>query len=216
MIDNTWLRVIIDGTRLNKFKRKWRKLNKDNGTLAMNIFPSNLVSVGKESYGELNIVTFNTNSKLSIGSYCSIAQKVTFLLDVEHHINRISTYPFSAKILQNGDEAFSKGDIKIDDDVWIGYGVIIMSGVHIGQGAIVAAGSVVTKDVPPYAIVGGIPAKIIKYRFDESLIEKLKLIDFSKLTKEDIINHSSDLFKELMSEDQLLWLENKAGNGRIK
>lgn len=70
-------------------------------------------------------------------------------------------------------EATSKGDIVVKDDVWIGYGSIILSGVHIGQGAVIAAGSVVSHDVPPYAIVGGVPARLIKYRFSEEMTKKL-------------------------------------------
>jgi serine acetyltransferase len=96
-----------------------------------------------------------------------------------------------------GNEAFSKGNIVIDDDVWIGYGVTILSGVHIGQGAVVAAGAVVTKDVPPYAIVGGVPAKIIKYRFSPEIIEELMKIDYSKLEEDDIKNHIDDLYSEI-------------------
>ena len=81
----------------------------------MTFFHRELVSVGKMTYGELNIVTFNNNTKLKIGSYCSIAQHVTFMLDVEHRIDTIATYPFKAKSLYLGDEAFSKGDIVIGD-----------------------------------------------------------------------------------------------------
>lgn len=84
----------------------------------------------------------------------------------------VSTYPFKRKLFHGGEEAVSKGDIIVGDDVWVGYGATILSGVHIGQGAVIAAGAVVNKDVPPYAIVGGIPAKVIKYRFSESVCKK--------------------------------------------
>ena len=86
-----------------------------------------------------------------------------------------STYPYELLILKSreGGIAVAKGDIVIGDDVWIGENAIICSGVTIGQGAIVAAGAVVTKDVEPYAIVGGNPAKVIKYRFDENICKKL-------------------------------------------
>lgn len=106
-------------------------------------------------------------------------------------------------------EEFSKGNIEADDDVWIGYGATIMSGVHIGQGAVVAAGAVVTKDVPPYAIVGGVPAKVIKYRFSEIMIEELLKIDFSKLTEEAIKSHIDELYTELEGVGQLEWLPKK-------
>ena len=78
-------------------------------------------------------------------------------------------------------EALTKGKIIVKDDVWIGMSVLILSGITIGQGAVIAAGSVVTKDVPPYAIVGGNPAKILKYRFSSEIIEKVKNVDLSKI-----------------------------------
>ena len=93
--------------------------------------------------------------------------------------------------------------------MWIGYGCTIMSGVHIGQGAIIAAGAVVTKDVPPYAIVGGVPAKIIKYRFEPDMIEELLKIDYSKLTKEEIMNNIDDLYLELKDKKQFEWMPKK-------
>lgn len=137
-------------------KQKWQKIHPDSDTFPMNAFDFSKVSVGKGTYGELNIVNFGDTHSLILKNYISIAQNVTFILDAEHYWNHISTYPFKVKMLQMQKvEAFGKGDIIVDDDVWIGYGAIIMSGVHIGQGAVVAAGAVVTKDVPPYAIVGG-------------------------------------------------------------
>lgn len=96
-----------------------------------------------------------------VANTTSIAQNVTFLLDVEHYTKHLSTYPFRVKILETEKtESFSKGDIIVEDDVWIGYGVILLSGIHIGKGAIIAAGSIVTKDVEPYSIVAGVPANI--------------------------------------------------------
>jgi len=93
--------------------------------------------------------------------------------------------------------AISQGDITVDDDLWIGFRSTIMSGVHIGQGAVVAAGAVVTKDVPPYAIVGGVPAKIIKYRFSPEVIEQLLKLDYSKLSDNMIRERIDDLYTSL-------------------
>lgn len=90
--------------------------------------------------------------------------------------------------------------------MWIGYGATIMSGVHIGQGAVVAARAVVTKDIPPYAIVGGVPATIIKYRFPVEMIRELERIDYSKLTKEIVAEHINELYEELTDVKQLDWL----------
>lgn len=139
----------------------------------------------------LNVTSFSPKDTwLKIGSYCSIAEGVRFLLAGEHQLHSISTYPFKVKIFGEAYEAGSKGDIIVQDDVWIGTNAVICSGVTIGQGAVVAAGAVVTKDVAPYAIVGGNPARLIKYRFDEPLREKLTQTDvaalFDKFTRKDL------------------------------
>lgn len=199
----TIIRDIIKKIKLNKFRKKWRNNNKDNETIPMNIFDSNLVTVGKYSYGELNVISFNKNSKLKIGKFCSIAQNVKFILDADHRMDTISTFPFKVKILKEEKyEATSKGDIIISDDVWIGYGAMILSGVNIGQGAVVAAGAVVTKDVPPYAIVGGLPAKILKYRFAEDIINALMNINYNTLD-ENIIKSNKDLFIKTLNKEIL-------------
>lgn len=101
------------------------------------------------------------------------------------------------KICHYSKEAINKGDILVDDDVWIGYGVKIMSGVHNGQGAVIAAGAVVTKDVPPYAIVGGIPGKIIKYRFSEKIIKYMITLDYQRLEDDLLKAHINDLYTSL-------------------
>lgn len=191
----------INAVKLNKFKRKLYKKYPENNLVAMNIFNLDCFEIGKYSYGELNVVSFNSQSKLRIGNFVSIAQKVTFLLDTEHYLNHVSTFPFKVKCLKTQkDEAFAKGDIIIDDDVWIGYGAMIMSGVHVSQGAVIASGAVVTKDVPPYAVVGGIPAQIIKYRFGKEQIDKLMKIDFSKIDK-DYVSNNIDLLYTNVDEN---------------
>ena len=101
------------------------------------------------------------------------------------------------KLIGNICEATSKGDIIIDDDVWIGYRSIILSGVHIGQGAVIAAGAVVTKDVPPYTIVGGVPAKVIKYRFTSEITDYLLTMDYSKLDQDMIERHIDALYMQI-------------------
>ena len=168
-------------------------MNKHNLTDAASIFPIKKVKVGHNSYGTLNIVSYgNNNESLSIGNYCSIAGQVRFLLSGEHLMSKISTYPFQKIMLEGAVESHCKGSIIVGDDVWIGYGCTILSGVRIGQGAVVAAGAVVTKDIPPYSIVGGIPAKIIRKRFESSIIEYLNTIDYSEVNEEMIIKHSDD------------------------
>lgn len=184
----------------------WRNKNKHNFTTITNYDFMDCVAVGNATYGIINIHMSSHEYKLKIGNYCSIAENVMFVVSSDHPMNLISTYPFKTMLFDNGPDAISKGDIVIDDDVWIGYGSTIMSGVHIGQGAIVAAGAVVTKDVPPYAIVGGVPAKVIKYRFAQDLIDELLKVDYSKLTKEQIEKHIGELYIEIKDKNQLNWM----------
>lgn len=135
-----------------------------------------------------------TGDKLIIGKFCMIASGATFIMNGANHLtNSISTYPF-AIFGQGWEDAMEgkgypqKGDTIIGNDVWIGYKATIMAGVNIGDGAIIASGSIVTKDVAPYTIVGGNPAKVIKKRFDEATIEKLLALqwwnwDIERITK---------------------------------
>ena len=187
------------------FKKKYRKLNSHNFTQIMNYCDLSKVVVGKKTYGEIHVTDYSpADTKLYIGSYCSIAPNVRFLLGGEHQLYSISTYPFKVKSFGEAREAGSKGDIVVDDDVWIGEGAIICSGVTIGQGAVIAAGAVVTKNVDPYAIVGGNPAKFIKYRLDEKLRKKLEKIDvvalFDKFTKEDMPVVYENLNEKMLDE----------------
>ncbi|OZQ71169.1 hypothetical protein CA596_22910 [Paenibacillus odorifer] len=163
-------------------KYNWRRINKHNFTKAINVFPVEKVIVGKYTYGPLKISAYgNPNEKLVIGNYCSIAEDVRFILGGEHHPLFISNYPFKlfSSDVDSLDDRNTKGPIFVGDDVWIGTGCIILSGVKIGQGAIIAAGSTVFKDVPAYAIYT--TNKIIKYRFSPEIIEKLLRLDYSKL-----------------------------------
>ena len=115
--------------------------------------------------------------RLIIGKFCQIATGVRFIMNVANHdMNGISTYPFRVfgKSWKDAPmNAISKGDIVIGNDVWIGNSVTIMSGVTIGDGAIIGTNALVAKDVEPYTIVGGNPAKLIRKRFDEETIEFL-------------------------------------------
>lgn len=118
--------------------------------------------------------------KLKIGKFCAIAKDVTFIMNgANHKVAGFSTYPFQIfgngweKVTPQAGELPYKGDTEIGHDVWIGYKATIMPGVKIGHGAIVASQSVVTHDVPPYSVVGGNPAQVIKGRFDDSTVEAL-------------------------------------------
>ena len=188
------MKIRIPGkVRLIWFRRKWRKLNNHNYTYPRNIFPIDIVKVGKYSYGPLNVRTWGAeNERLIIGNFVSIAEDVLFILGGNHNMNTFSTYPFKVMVLGEKREAWSKGPIIVEDDVWIGTRAIILSGVRIGKGAVIAAGTVVTKDIPPYAIVGGNPAKIIKFRFEQDVINELMNVDLAKIDK-NFISTNIDL-----------------------
>lgn len=121
------------------------------------------------------------HDKLQIGKFCSIACGAKFLFNSANHtLSSLSTYPFPLFFEEWGLEKKdvtnawdNKGDIIIGNDVWIGYEAVILAGVTIGDGAIIGTRAVVTKDVPPYTIVGGVPAKPIKKRFSEETISAL-------------------------------------------
>lgn len=147
--------------------------------------------------------------KLIIGRFCAIAHGIEFVMNgANHQMCSVTTYPFY--IMGNGWEKTTptlddlpitvKGDTIIGNDVWIGQNVVVMPGIHIGNGAIIAANSVVTKNVPDYHIVGGNPAKIIRKRFDDNLIQYLLALKWWNWSAEKIFNNleilcSSDIEK---------------------
>ncbi|EDX69366.1 MULTISPECIES: CatB-related O-acetyltransferase [Bacillus] len=135
--------------------------------------------IGDYTYSKVGptIFSWNDETKLKIGKFCSLGEEVVFLLGGEHRADWITTYPFNALFGEGAHitgHPSSKGDIVVGNDVWIGYQSCILSGVTIGNGAIIGARSVITKDVPPYAIVAGNPAKFVRYRFPQETIDKLE------------------------------------------
>lgn len=171
--------LTLSRIKLFLFRKRWKKHNRHNMTNAKNCFNEQKVSVGKGTYGDLDIRHFGDETeRLEIGSFCSIAPECVFLLGGEHSYNKVSTYPFMVKYGYKQNESFSKGPVIVSDDVWIGFRSTILSGVTIGKGAVIAAGSVVASDVPPYSIVAGVPARVIKYRFSDEIIEKVSGVDY--------------------------------------
>lgn len=151
-------------------------------------YPNYKIGVG--TYGLPIVLDWKEGTTLEIGSYCSISRNVQIFLGGNHRANWISTFPFpkfypelSSLIPSFG---VTKGDVIIGSDVWLCRNCTIMSGIKIGHGAIVASGAIVTKDVPPYAIVAGNPAKIIKYRFDQETIDKLLKSEWWKWPEDEI------------------------------
>ncbi len=147
--------------------------------------------IGEWTYGAPTILF--PEAKLKIGRFCSIAGDVKIMLGGEHRSNYITTYPFHGVWPEAGPYSYvdlcqAKGDVIIGNDVWIASDVLILSGVTIGNGAIIGARSLVTKDVPAYAIVGGCPAKFIRFRFPEQVIEKLEAIAWWNWPEEKIVS----------------------------
>jgi virginiamycin A acetyltransferase len=148
--------------------------------------------------------------KLIIGKFCMIASDVKFIMNGANHLTKsISSYPFAIfgedwKDAMEGKQYPNKGNTEIGNDVWIGFNSTIMPGVKIGDGAIIATNTTVTKNVEPYAIVGGNPAKEIKKRFSQDQIEKLLEIkwwnwEIEKITK-NVKKLTSDNFEELIKK----------------
>jgi acetyltransferase-like isoleucine patch superfamily enzyme len=145
------------------------------------VLKGEIFEIGEYTYGVPDIVRHGRR-KLKIGRFCSIARGVVIFLGGDHRTGLVTTYPFRAFIdgwpraeLLNAANvsAVSKGDVVIGNDVWIGAEATILSGVRIGDGAVIGARAVVTRDVEPYSIVAGNPARLIKKRFDEETIRKL-------------------------------------------
>jgi acetyltransferase-like isoleucine patch superfamily enzyme len=167
------------------------------------------MSYGKYTYGVPTILWPNKDAKLVVGNFCSIAGGVNIYLGGNHRTDWVTTYPFGhlhKKIFTNFNGnglPSTKGDVIIGNDVWIGANVTIMSGVTIGDGAVIANNSHVVKNVEPYSIVGGNPAKLIKYRFSQEQIEKLLQIKWwywddakiNKLTPKLCTNNIDDFIK---------------------
>lgn len=168
-----------------QLRRKFRKLTKPEPDLGPEI------SIGRHSYGLARrmVAGASMDAPLAVGAFCSIGPDVLFFSKADHPIDLPSTYPFKTLIwdthLPNQD-AVTKGGITVGNDVWIGARAIIMSGVTIADGAIIAAGAVVTKDVEPYAIVGGNPAREIRRRFTDAQIEALLDLQWWRLSDQDI------------------------------
>jgi len=155
------------------------------------------MSYGRHTYGRPEVLEWGENTKLVVGNFCSIGGNVSILLGGNHYKEWVTTYPFAHQDRNVFDRIhykchYSNGDVIIGNDVWIASNVTIMSGVKIGDGAIIANNSHVVKDVEPYSIVGGNPAKFIQYRFTSEQISKLLEIKWWNLSDE-IINEFTPL-----------------------
>ncbi len=148
---------------------------------------------------------WNEGTTLRIGSYGSIASNVQIFLGGHHRVDWVTTYPFPARVaIQTGIDDFegTNGDVIIGSDVWLCANTIILSGVTVGHGAVVANGAVVTKDVEPYSIVGGNPAVHLKYRFSPSVRERLLATQWWEFSHDTILEN----INKLCSDDLELFL----------
>ncbi len=169
------------------------------------------VSLGPHSYDDGAFARrWSETERVTVGRYCSIAEGVRFLGGAGHHDHRrVSTYPLHRAVLREGEVAdgpdgslsreawdeltvTSRGPIVVGNDVWIGTGAVITSGVTIGDGAVIFPGAVVSTDVPDYAVVGGVPAKIVRQRFQQEIAAGLKRIAWW--------NWSEDLIRERLAD----------------
>lgn len=148
------------------------------------------ILVGRFTYGNPQCLLWDESERITIGQFCSIAVDVTIFGGGEHRTDWVTTFPlriaFGDPLGGKDGHPASKGETIIGDDVWLGYRAVILSGVSVGSGAVVGACAVVTSDVPPYSIVAGNPARIVKKRFSNKQIEELLSIRWWDWSMEEI------------------------------
>lgn len=191
----------------------WRLMGVDYNQFLRKI---DYVLLKDDKFAQVGIGTYDNGAKvcrwsdelLIIGKYCSIAKNVNFILDDGFHgLSPITSYPFinrktvDPELLEIKKTLHQKKGITLGNDVWIGLNAVILPNVKIGSGAIVAAGSVVTKDVPDYALVAGVPARIIKMKYSEKEIQRFLEIAWWDWSEEEICKNKKDFY---LSVDQFI------------
>ena len=154
-----------------------------------------VATVGRGSYGDAMVFHYRGEpSRVRMGNYCSTAHGVRLVPGGNHSTRWVTTYPFPEA--DERGHPFSKGDIVIGNDVWLGLGSTVLSGVTIGDGAVVAAAAVVTSDVPPYAIVAGVPAQVVSQRFTDEQIAALSRIAWWDWPEAEVRTHVGALLSD--------------------
>ena len=200
-----------------KIKQYTLKPNIKNSNINTNARVANLAYVLNSNIDEYSSIGRYSNIlNATIGKFCSISYFVT-VGATRHPYERISMHAFpyiEAFGFVDFDKRFEE-PVTIGNDVWIGTSAVILPNVTIGDGAVIGAGAIVTKDVPPYAIVGGCPAKIIKYRFNKNIINRLLKLKFWDMDR-TIIKENIDLFQQPLTIEILDKLENLKNNNTIQ
>lgn len=169
-----------------------------------NVVSDRCVFSGKITIGYASTLGFNNllGGTISIGKYCQLGADVA-ILATNHPLHHITTY-INSNLFQGELNQFKEEkQITIGNDVWIGHNVIIVGNVTVGNGAVLAAGSVVTKDVPAYSIVAGAPAKMIKKRFSDKVIHEIEDLNWWNLSKEELDKLKPLFFKNLKDSESL-------------
>lgn len=167
--------------------------------------------IGRHTYGKLKVLSWGEDATLKIGAFCSITNGVKIFLGGDHRVDWATTYPFSFLWEKGWDipgHPGTKGDVIIGNDVWVGTEAIIMSGVTIGDGAVIGARAVVAKDIEPYAIYAGNPARLVRKRFDDSIVQQLlalKWWDFNDSEIEQLLPFmlSTDIKKFIVTATRI-------------
>ena len=169
-------------------------------------------TIGHGSYCDnLSVSDWDEGTTLNIGSYCSISSNVQIFLGGHHRTDWVSTYPFPAFVptaKHIKDYGGTNGDVIIGSDVWICANVTILSGVTVGHGAVLAGSSVVTRDVAPYSVVAGNPARHIKYRFSDEIVQKFLEVKWWNWPVEEVIENP-DIFCTDSIDDFFVYAENR-------
>lgn len=164
--------------------------------------PPDLLHVANPTWARSRLLHYSPDDpQASVGRYCSLNESSYLLLGGDHHSEHVSTCQFFP-LIGAGPETYSdsKGPIVIGNDVWSGFGSVVFPGVTVGDGAVIAAGAIVNRDVPPYAIVGGVPAKVISYRFEESIREALLRIRWWDWSVSKVGAHVNELSSSAVAE----------------
>lgn len=182
----------------------WEKAKRVlSGKRSRDILPD-FVRIGRGTYGiDRNAFQgLSPDAPITIGNFCSFGPQVLIFSKADHAIDLPSTYPLRTKLIhpEHGDkDALTKGAVTIGHDVWVGARAMILSGVTIGNGAVIGAGAVIAKDVEPYAVVVGNPAKTIKHRFTPDQIESLQKIEWWHWSDQKICEHEHLFYDDISS-----------------